>query len=55
MASCIHHNFSTVGQIQLRDDYVEDESRCMKYVVESRLSTLASVQIQLDNISRGVV
>jgi len=55
LASWIYEHFSSIGQRQLRDDYVEDESRCMKYVVGSRLSTLASVRMQLDSLCIGVV
>ncbi|XP_068492215.1 protein MAIN-LIKE 1-like [Phaseolus vulgaris] len=40
LASWIYEHFPSIGHRQLRDDYVEDEPRCMKYVIGSRLSTL---------------
>jgi len=55
LASWIYEHFPSIGHRLLRDDYVEDESQCMKYVVGSRLSTLASVQMQLDSLCIGVV
>ena len=54
-SSWIYEYFPTIGHRQLQDDYVEDQSRCMKYVVESRLSTLASDRMQLDSLCVGVV
>ena len=55
LASWIYEHFSSIGHRQVRDDYVEDEPRCMKYVVGSRLSTLASVRMQLDSLCISVV
>ncbi|XP_068485233.1 protein MAIN-LIKE 1-like [Phaseolus vulgaris] len=55
LASWIYEHFPSIGHRQVRDDYVEDESRCMKYVVGSRLSTLASVRMQLDSLCISVV
>ncbi|XP_068483427.1 uncharacterized protein [Phaseolus vulgaris] len=54
-SSWIYEHFPSIEHRQLRDDYVEDEPRCMKYVVGSRLSTLASVRMQLDSLCVGVV
>jgi len=55
LALWIYEHFLTIGHRQLQDDYVEDEPWCMEYVVGSRLSTLASVRMQLDSIYIGVV
>jgi len=54
-SSWIYEHFPSIEHRQLRDDYVEDKPRCMKYVVGSRLSTLASVRMQLDSLCVGVV
>ncbi|XP_068474578.1 protein MAIN-LIKE 1-like [Phaseolus vulgaris] len=54
-SSWIYEHFPSIGHRQLRDAYVEDEPRCMKYVVGSRLSTLASVRMQLDSLCVGAV
>jgi len=51
----IYEHFPTIGNRQVRDEYVEDDPRCMRYVVGSRLSLLASVRMQLDTISLGAV
>ena len=55
LASWIYEHFPSIGHRQVRDDYVEDELRCMKYVFGNRLSTLASVQMQLDSLCISVV
>ena len=39
-SSWIYEHFPSIGHRQLQDNYVEDQSRCIKYVVGSRLSTL---------------
>jgi len=53
-SSWIYEHFPSIGHRQLQNDYVEDQPRCMKYVVGSRLSTLASVRMQLDSLCVGV-